>query len=109
MNKGFSARSRRSVLFALAASASMLTSVAHGYVSCVLTPTEVFTADGGNLYVFFSNGGLGYIRADNAGYKTTVALATAAIVAQKNVTVRYPDGTACHATFALFEGFGLPR
>jgi hypothetical protein len=99
----------RTLLLASIAAVSTIASSAHAYVSCVLTPTEVFSADGGNLYVFFSNGGLGYIRADNANYKTTVALATAAILAQKDVTVRYVDGTACNAKFALFEGLGLPR
>lgn len=93
----------------LVAAGALMAGPAHAYVSCSLTLTEVFTADSGTLYVFFSNGGIGQIYKTDPKYTAVLGMAMTAVTAQKNVSVRYADGTSCGQQFANIEGFGLPR
>jgi hypothetical protein len=85
--------------------------VSHAYVACDVTPTGVMSGDDGNFYIYLSNGGLAYINKNNdpGDFNTTVALATSAVLTEKNLVIRFVDGTACNAMFGVIVGLQMNR
>jgi hypothetical protein len=81
----------------------------YAYVACTVTPVSVFATEEGNFYIFFSNGGIGLINEADKDFKQSVALATAALMTDRNLNVRYPDGTTCTAQYGSIIGLGMDR
>lgn len=81
----------------------------YSYIACTVTPVSVFATEEGNFYIFFSNGGIGLINQTDGDFKQSVALATTALVTDRNLNLRYPDGTACTAQYGPIMGLGMDR
>jgi hypothetical protein len=78
-------------------------------VECIRTVESVFSTDDGMLYIFWVEGGMGKIGPSDVDQRSTLALATTALVAEKSVLVRYADGATCSDVFRAIEGFQLNR
>lgn len=81
----------------------------YAYIACTVTPISVFAAEEGNFYIFFSNGGIGLINQADGDFKQSVALATSALLTDRNLSIRYPDGTTCTAQYGPIIGLGMDR
>jgi hypothetical protein len=93
---------------AICASALLAAPNASAYTECAVTPVSVFAGDEGAFYVVYSNGGSAVIVASDPDFKQTVALITTAIVADKQLDVRYSsDGVSCSATMQALIGVRL--
>lgn len=79
----------------------------HAYVECSVTPTTVHAGDDGNFYIFLSNGGLGVINQSDPDFKPTITLATAALLTNRGMVLRYADGTSCSASMAPILGLRI--
>lgn len=81
----------------------------YAYIACTVTPVSVFATEEGNFYIFFSNGGIGLINQADGDFKQSVALATSALLTDRNLSIRYPDGTTCTAQYGPIIGLGMDR
>jgi len=97
---------RRGLLFTFSIPAALLCGgVAEAYSECAVTLTSVFAGDEGAFYVGYSNGGSSVILVTDPDFNQTVALITTAMVADKQVEVRYAaDGVSCTATYQPIVG-----
>jgi hypothetical protein len=67
------------------------------------------STEGGKFYIFLTNGGIAYIEQTDLDFKQTVALTTTALITERNVHIRYPDGTACNAMYGVIQGLAISR
>jgi hypothetical protein len=74
-----------------------VTNSAFAMTECWSQPERAFSEhSSGRFFMFFASGGWGYVDISDPGYKTTVAMFTAALMADKQVVYRYTsDGVSC--------------
>jgi len=83
---------------------------ASAYTECTVVPTAVFAGDEGTFYIVYAGGGSGVIGSYDPDFKQTVALVTAAMLADKQLDVRYAgDGVSCTAGGQYVIGIRLYR
>src|SRR5689334_2381992 len=96
----------------LAFAASMLMGAggASAYTECTVVPSAVFAGDEGTFYIVYADGGSGVIASSDPDFKQTVALVTAAMLADKQLDVRYAaDGASCTSGQQYVIGVRLYR
>ena len=82
--------------------------IASAFTECTVTPISLFAGDGGAFYIVYSNGGSGVVGSTDPNLKQIVALATGALLADKDLGVRYAaDGVSCDAGFQTLIGVRL--
>ena len=102
------ATTRAALGLALCVSALLTTQPAHAYTECAVTPVSVFAGDDGSFYITYSNGGSSVIGSSDPDFQQTIALVTTAIVADKQIEVRYAaNGVSCTATLQALAGLRL--
>ena len=69
-------------------------SSANAFVECNVTPARYFVSDG-FLWVTWNEGGAGVIYQDDQDFKPTLMTVASAVLAKRQLTVRYADGTSC--------------
>ena len=82
---------------------------AQAYIECTVTPVAVISTDEGNVYVYYTTPGIGQIFHTDADFKMTSALALSAILTDRHLIVRYPDGRACTDIFVPILGVQLTK
>jgi len=96
--------------FVSAALMLMGAGAASAYTECTVVPSAVFAGDEGSFYIVYAGGGSGVIGASDPDFKQTVALVTAAMLADKQLDVRYAgDGVSCTAGGQYVIGVRLYR
>lgn len=91
-----SASSRKFLCRVAVTAACLLAPIAaHAYVECTVTPERYYVGDDGVLWVIWKQGGAGIIWQTDPDFKPTLAAVLAALLANRTMTVRYADGSAC--------------
>lgn len=85
-------------LFFLAALA-LLPQSASADTECTVNIARIWIGDDGYLWLWYTNGGSGYLQPGDPDREGTLSAGTTALVAQRQMIVRYQaDGVACNAT-----------
>lgn len=73
-------------------------STAHAYTQCTVSISNIYTGDGGYVWLHFTNGGSTYIPPSNATLQSALSLAMTGYVLGRPMVVRYStDGANCAA------------
>ena len=81
---------------------------AYAYTECTVNVSQIFSGDGGNIWIRFTNGGAAVILSNDPDRQATLSLAMTALVTSRTVTARYTaNGASCSATNMDLEGFWL--
>jgi hypothetical protein len=92
-------RQHVTALIAAALGASLCPQQALAVTECVVNVQSVFTGDDGGVWIFYTNGGSGIIYKADPDFETTVSFAMSALLASRQIAVRYAaDGVACTAS-----------
>lgn len=92
-------RKRIAALMASALGASLCPQQALAVTECPVNVQSVFTGDDGSVWIFYTNGGSGIIYKTDPDFETTVSFAMSALLASRQIVVRYAaDGVACTAS-----------
>jgi len=71
--------------------------VASAYTECTINLARIYVGDDGYVWLHYTNGGSGYLLPADLDKVGTLSLATTALVAQRQMVVRYQaDGVACN-------------
>jgi hypothetical protein len=84
--------------FGLVVLLCLVTSRAWAYTECTVALTKVYAGDDGYVWLNYSNSGSAYVPPGDPDVKGTLALATAALMSGRSITVRYAaNGVSCNA------------
>jgi hypothetical protein len=80
-------------------SAFLCPTQAYAVTACPVTVQNLFTGDDGAFWIFYTNGGSGFINKSDPDYELTASFALSALLASRTIIVRYAaDGVACTAS-----------
>jgi len=81
---------------------------AYAYTECTLSVSRIFSGDGGNIWILFTNGGAAVALSNDPDKQATLGMAMMALATSRTVTARYTTtGASCSATNMDLEGFWL--
>jgi hypothetical protein len=82
---------------------------AFAVTECQVNVRNLFSGDGGSLWIFYTNGGSAIIYKTDPDFELTASFALSALLASRPVVVRYAtDGVACaEASRSDLVGFFL--
>ena len=72
---------------------------AAAWTQCTVNIQSIWIGDDGYLWLHYTNGGSGYLLPNDPDREGTLSAGTTALVAQRQMIVRYQaDGVACNST-----------
>lgn len=77
-------------------SAFAIAAPAQAFTECTVNVLDVYSGDGGYLWIHYTNGGSSYVVPGAAIQQTVAAIGMTALVANRQIRVRYStDGVVC--------------